>query len=160
MKTLILYATKYGSVEKVANLIAEKIPNCILKNVKEKNDFQLNDFERIIIGGSIYIGKIQQQITQFCQENKETLLQKEVGIFICAMNTDNEMQLNHSFQEELLKHSKIAAILGGEFHFEKMNFLERTIVKKIAKISESVSKLDFEKIERFCETMKSNDVRK
>jgi menaquinone-dependent protoporphyrinogen oxidase len=149
MKTLILYATKYGSVEKVAKLIAEKIPNCVLHNIKRDKNVDMKDFERVVIGGSIYIGKIQKQISRFCSENLAALLQKEVGLFICAMNKEDK-QLQASFPDELLKHCKASANFGGEFQFEKMNVIEKAIVKKIANISKSVSNLDYQAIDEFC----------
>lgn len=154
MKTLILYATKYGSVEKVAKLIAEKIPNSVLQNIKRNKNVDIEDFERVIIGGSIYIGKIQKQISRFCSENLTALLQKEIGLFICAMNQEEKNKLlQASFPDELLKRSKVSANFGGEFQFEKMNFIEKAIVKKIANISKSVSNLDYQSIDEFCKNM-------
>jgi menaquinone-dependent protoporphyrinogen oxidase len=49
-----------------------------------------------------------------------------------------------------VKHSKVASNLGGEFQLEKMNFMEKIIVKKIAKITESISKIDDVSIDKFC----------
>lgn len=44
-----------------------------------------------------------------------------------------QKQLQNAFPDELLNIAKATACFGGEFNFEKMNFFERLIVKKVAK---------------------------
>ena len=58
-------------------------------------------------------------------------------------------QFDEAFPEELIKHASSRGIFGGEFNFEKMNFIERFIVKKVVKVDKSVSKIDEEKINKF-----------
>ena len=48
------------------------------------------------------------------------------------------------------------AILGGEFQFDKMNFIERFLTKKIAKVNSSVSKLRYDAINEFTSQIKDN----
>lgn len=61
MKVLIVYDTKYGNTEKVANLIADGITSVegnevIIKNVK-KIDFHVDDFyDLILIGSPVHFG--------------------------------------------------------------------------------------------------------
>jgi len=49
--------------------------------------------------------------------------------------------------------AKTEAIFGGEYNFDKMNFVEKLLVKKIAKVSESISNLDYDSIDRFANRM-------
>ena len=58
-------------------------------------------------------------------------------------------QLENAFPEKLHQYAKSEAILGGEFNFEKMRFFEKLIVRKIAKVEQSVSKIDHEAIKNF-----------
>ena len=60
-----------------------------------------------------------------------------------------ENQFNESFPEELIKHVSATGIFGGEFNFEKMNFIERAMLRKIAKVDKSVSKISEENIAKF-----------
>jgi menaquinone-dependent protoporphyrinogen oxidase len=60
-----------------------------------------------------------------------------------------EEEFNNAFPAELRKHAKACAVTGGEFIFEKMNFLEKAIVRKIGKVESTVSLIKEEKIEEF-----------
>ena len=48
---------------------------------------------------------------------------------------------------------KASAYFGGEFYFDKMNFFEKLIVKKISKIPGSMSKIDQIAIKSFSKKM-------
>ena len=152
MKTIIFYCTTHGCTEKVARQIMDFMgENTILHNLKSKEQPSLDDFDRVIIGGSIHAGQIQKKVKQFCTNNQESLLKKELGIFICCMEEGEKAreEMRNVFPVELLSHAKATACLGGEFNFEKMNFLEKMIVKKVAKVEQSTSNIDQEAIRFF-----------
>lgn len=46
------------------------------------------------------------------------------------------------------------AMLGGEFQFDKMNFIERFLTKKIAKVTSSVPRLRYDAIREFAAKVK------
>ena len=62
MKTLIVFSSKYGMVERCAKIIAEKLGGAVLENLRNNSDIKLSDYDTIIIGGSIYSGKIRDEI--------------------------------------------------------------------------------------------------
>ena len=70
---------------------------------------------------------------------------------MCCMEEGEKAtnQFNEAFPDELIQHASATGIFGGEFNFEKMNFIERYIVKKIAKIDKSISKISEENINKF-----------
>lgn len=144
MKTLIVYATKYGCTEKCATILSEKLKGDVaLKNIKVAGTVDLVPYDKVIIGGSIYAGKIQREISDFCLKNMHQLKPKKVGLFVCGMLSDQaEMELNSSFPQELLANAIAKDFFGGEFRFKKMNFLERLIVKKVAKDDKNLPALD------------------
>jgi menaquinone-dependent protoporphyrinogen oxidase len=156
MKTLIIYASKYGSAEKCSNLLKDKLNDEVeIVNIKKESIPEITLFDNIIVGGSIYMGKIQKEVNQFCLKNISVLKNKNLGFFICCMSEDEvaEKQINSSFPEELLKNAIVRACFGGEFKFKKMNFLEGIIIKKISKTSEDSSKLLQENINEFAQLM-------
>lgn len=156
MKTLITYCTTHGCTETVAHELKQLLDqNVTLCNLKKEKTPELASFERIIIGGSIHAGQIQKRIKVFCKQHAATLKEKELGLFICCMDEGEEAQthLKNAYPEELLDHAKATACLGGEFNFEKMNFLEKFIIKKVAKIDHSTSKMDKQAIRKFSNRM-------
>lgn len=86
MNTLIAYATKYGCVEKCALILSEKLTGEVdLYNLKEIKNIDISRYDKVIIGGSIYIGKIQKVVREFSSTKLNQLKEKEVGLFICGM---------------------------------------------------------------------------
>lgn len=148
MKTLIVYASKHGSAKKCCKILSEKIKGEVtLVNILKETSPDLITFDNIIVGGSIYIGKVQKEISEFCSKHLSALLSKKVGLFICCMNNKEiENQFNNSFPQELLNKAVIKESFGGEFIFKDMNFFERTITKMISKTlskkDTSIPKLD------------------
>lgn len=157
MKTLILYMSSHGCTINVAHRIAVKLGGKVdLVNLNDKSRVPLDDYDRIILGGSIHAGKIQKEIQTFCKKNLTTLASKELGLFICCMykGVEAEAQLRNAFPDALHKHAKAEAIMGGAFYFEKMNFIERFLVKKMTGATKTTVKIDQDAIQRFSEKMK------
>ncbi|AJA46461.1 flavodoxin [Clostridium pasteurianum DSM 525 = ATCC 6013] len=155
MKTLIVYATKHGFSEKCSKLLKDKFSGEVVAiNIKKDTIPNLSSFDNIIIGGSIYMGKIQKEIIKFCTENLNILKNKKIGLFICGMQKDNiETTLSNSFPVDLLYHASIKEYFGGEFILKNMNVTERFIVKMVAKIKEDVSSISEENINKFTKIM-------
>ena len=156
MKTMIIYMPTHGCTEQVVQELADKLNGeIIIQNLKENKNPDFQDYDRVIIGGSIHAGQIQRKVRDFCEANLEKLGQKEIGLFICCMYEGGQafQQLNNAFPEKLHQYTKSEAILGGEFNFEKMNLIEKLVIKKIAKIDQSISKIDHNAIENFAKKM-------
>ena len=85
MKTLIVFSSKYGMVERCAKIIAEKLGGAVLENLRNNSDIKLSDYDTIIIGGSIYSGKIRDEVKEFCNKQFKELMKKRLGLFICNM---------------------------------------------------------------------------
>lgn len=58
---------------------------------------------------------------------------------------DYDKQLDNAYPDSLKKAAIFKVNVGGEFLIERMNFLERFIIKKVSKVTETVSKIDDEK---------------
>ncbi len=149
MKTAVIYASSHGTTEKVARQIQEGLDaesTCLI-NLKAVKIIDLSLFDTIIIGGSIHAGQMQGKVKAFCKKNLVDLLQKRVALFMVGMNEPHfENEFNNAFPELLRKHALSSKCVGGEFLFEKMNFLEKLIVKKVSGINHNVSKIDDRKI--------------
>ncbi len=155
MNTIIIYASTHGTTEKVAETISEKLEgeNALI-NLKKNKNIDLNPYEQIIIGGSIHAGMLQKRVRKFCEDNMSILLQKRVGLFISCMD-DNKAreQLERNFPEALRSHAISCKTTGGEFRMDKMNFIERAIVKKVAGVTESVNNIKQNQIDDLVKEM-------
>jgi len=157
MKTLIVYASKHGCAKKAAEKLGEAFGDGTeVDDIRSITKIDITDFDRIIIGGSIHAGRIQKAVKNFNQKNLARLLEKQIGLYICCMEEGEsaDKEFSNAFPRQLIEHAVAKGFFGGEFNFEKMNFIERFIIKKIAKITESVSNVKEDNIIDFINTMK------
>ncbi len=62
MKNCILFTTKHGSTEKASLLLKEKLnAETDIINLKDVKKPDISDYDTVILGASIYMGKIQKQ---------------------------------------------------------------------------------------------------
>ncbi|MFW6264963.1 MAG: flavodoxin domain-containing protein [Bacillota bacterium] len=152
MKTLVAYATKYGAAKKCAERLVGKLEGEVdLINIKEKQNININNYDKVIIGSSVYMGKIRKEARKFCDKYLEELKSKKLGLFNSCMSREEEAreQLKNSFSDELVQSAEVTGIFGGAFDFDKMNFLEKMAIKKIAGTDKSESNIREENITEF-----------
>lgn len=156
MKSIIIYTTKYGTAEKAAKLLMQKLgsPVTLVNLMKEKAP-SLSEYDCVILGGSVYVGKVQKELTDYINKNLAELLKKQVGLFVCAAQEPEVaiQELEASYPAELCQLAVAKANLGYEFDFNKMSFMDRTITKMIAKTKESKFALSEEAIADFAKSL-------
>lgn len=155
MKTVILYATKHGCTQKAARFLAENFKEEVnVVNVKEDNIPDLEEYDNIIIGGSIYAGKIQKETKQLCVENNDILREKRLGIFICCGFEDKaEEQMKDNFAPEIYNQARARGYFGYEFYLDDMKFFEKMIVRAVSKVDQDQSSVLIENINEFADKM-------
>jgi menaquinone-dependent protoporphyrinogen oxidase len=121
-----------------------------LVRISSRRRYNLQKYETIIIGGSIHEGMIQRSVYKFCESNLETLLQKQVGLFVCCMDPDaNEKELiGRAFPARLVQHALASGFFGGELNIKKMNLLQKIMTRKAARLQKE-PEIDFERILAF-----------
>jgi menaquinone-dependent protoporphyrinogen oxidase len=107
------------------------------------------------VGGPIYAGRIQKQIRDFCSKNESALKDKKLGLFICGMSEGDEAkkQLEASFPQALLDASLAKESLGGKIEVSKMNFIERKIIKAVAKMESDMTNVSESRINQFAQIL-------
>jgi len=129
MKGLVVYKSKYGSTKQYAHWIAEGLGiDCI--NVDLATEKMLEDYEFIVVGGSIYMGKMK--IAEWLTNHWEFLKHKKVYFFsvgdMQASETEkvkNVWSLN--FSSEILSAIKCKH-LSGRSCFRELNLLDKFLI--------------------------------
>ena len=156
MKTLIVYATRHGCTKSAARALEEKLPGEVsLFDIRNDGTPNLEEFDTVIVGGSIHAGKIQKEIGLFLKDAGRELAEKRLGLFLCCMYEGHQAktQFEQAYLKALRDHATATGLFGGEFDFEKMSSFERAIVKKVANVEESFSKIDQSAIDEFAKTI-------
>ena len=137
MNTLIAYSTTLGCTEQCASKLKDDLGNGVeMVRISRRRRYNLEQYETIIIGGSIHEGMIQRSVYKFCENNLEVLLELQVGLFVCCMDPDaNEQELiDRAFPEKLVKHALSSGFFGGELNIKKMNLLQKIMTRKAARL--------------------------
>jgi len=142
MKTLIVYATTYGYTKECVQKLAEKLEGDVTAvNSMTESIPSIKGFDNVIIGGSIYIGRIQKKIKEFCIANTEELSNKRLGLFLCCGLAENlEQSMKSSFPERLLETAKVRECFGGVLRVEKMKFMHKMMTNMMLKATEKEGK--------------------
>lgn len=156
----VFYASKYGTTEKAVKRLEERLKNngyaVDIFNIKKDKPVlsEKKTFDLILVGGSIYMGKIQKEVTKFCEKNEEILLNNTLGLFMCCgSEEDFESQLTNNFSDEIVNHASLKGYFGHGYNLEKMNFLYKKIIKKVGNISSSKNAIKNEAIEVFAKNV-------
>lgn len=158
----LLYASKHQTTEQTAQNIAVQLqPYATIKLMdvrKDKTHISLAEYDVIVLGTPIYAGKPYVDFSRIASLNDFSLLNKNIFLFAVGMEPNPQKQqdeLSSAFPVSLTVLAKGKYFLGGAFDFQKMNFLEKWIIKKIAKISQSISLISQDRVELLV-----NDIRK
>lgn len=152
MSTAIIYISKRGATEKNVMLLKEKLTDDTLYLCNLKSDScNPENFDNVIIGGPIYAGQLSGKIKKFCKKHAAVLQHKKLGLFITCMDETDKVKefLSNNYPEGLLNVACATGVFGGEFNFDRMNFLERAIIKKISGSTENISKINEKAIDDF-----------
>lgn len=154
MDTLVVYSSKYGGTEKIAEILVEELSgDADLINLSQKGDIYLLDYSNVLIGTPIYKGKARKEVIDFCQKNLDILLKKNMGIFIsCWFEDKFDTYIQKSFPPDLMKQAKIVHA-GIEVDPSAMSLLDRFIVKTVAKMKQPVSNIKHENLQQLIESV-------
>lgn len=157
MKTIIIYTSKYGCTEKAAYLLKNQLgEETEVVNLMLAKEPALERYDTVILGGSIYYGKIQKQMMEFTSKYQNELSKKRIGLFICAGAKGEQaaQELKSSFPEKLYDQSITKEVFGDEIYEEKFTLLDRLVLRMVKGKGMSVNGLSKETIERFALAIK------
>lgn len=129
MKTLIIYASTYGYTKECADKVKELIQGEVtVSNIKTDKIPEIEDFDNVVMGGSIYMGQIHKKLKEYCTANLDKLLKKRIAFFLCCGLPENfEETIKNCFPKELLDRAIAKECFGGELRIEKMNLAHKMI---------------------------------
>ncbi len=144
VKTLIAYGTRYGAAAECAAALKERLPGDVDVIHLAEGSAEASEYDQVIVGGSIYMGQIQSHVKKFVQGQQEALLSRPLGLFLCCGRTDAfAEQFQNAFPESMRQHARRAECFGYAYSLERMKFLDRWILKVVAKVARSERSLDF-----------------
>ena len=155
MKTIILYATKYGGAAEVARLISALFEDSVTFDLKQDGIPSLDDFDCVIIGSSVYGGSFRSEAKLYLSQNAEVLCKKKLGLFACSMSKSESTEVfKTNVPDDVLAATTAVCATGGIFNPEKANFFEKLIIRIVSKQKGHINNISGENILEFAEAMK------
>ena len=156
MKTLVAYRTRYGSTADCAGKIKKNLQGEVdVVDLKSRKKIDLDPYDAVILGGSIYAGRIQSSLLRFCEKQKKRLIKKRIGLYICCLyeNEKAVQELEENYPEWLKARAVAREWFGGRAILSRMSVIDRFLFTRIAGVDTDVLNINDEKITRFCRTM-------
>ena len=155
MKLAIVYATRYGTTRRAAELMKDA---CLARGL-DQTDVQTHDLTDlrtlpeapvIVIGAPIYAGSIPKAASRFLDEHVDELMHRRVGLYLSCLyeGEQAEQQLADNFPPWLVAHSFGRYYVGGCVEPGKLRWLDRMIMKRVASVRDDVDKLRPDEIDR------------
>ncbi|MDL2318367.1 flavodoxin domain-containing protein [Eubacteriales bacterium OttesenSCG-928-A19] len=161
--TLIAYTSKYGGTKTCAEKIAKRLPGqTTLLDLDTTAAVDLTPYDSVVIGCSVYMGKPRKAAKKFCEQYRDALLERNVGLFLCCIQDLDKtvaQQFELAFPKTMMAHATVLGTLGGVVDFTKLKLFDRFIMNIVAgdlrkKLGgDLVSTLSDERINRFSELL-------
>lgn len=149
MKTLIIYETKHGATEQIARSLAQRLPEAVLCNLKKEGAPDLTGYDCIVLGGPLTAGQVPKSLKAFAQQHEAVLKKRRLGLFVSGLQPEEEARYLEDNFPGLLAGAKAKRFLGGIFDPKKCGFLERTMMKAAAKLTEYTSTITDDRLDLF-----------
>lgn len=142
-KIAVIYKTKYGATKRYAGWIALKL-GADLYEVSDIRSKDLKEYDTIIYGGALYIGKIKG--IKFIIDNYDSLKNKNVFIFMVGLKEVDEFYMDsiveQNIPKEVVENIK-TFYFRGKMDYKELNIKDKILMKGL---QSSISKKSDEEI--------------
>lgn len=155
VKTIIIYGSKHNFTKDMAYELKERISADVV-DVKEKAKINFDEYDLVIVGTPIYMGRILKSISKFINQNLEVLKKKKSAFFITGIGEPKEMtglfeaQVNH----DVFEHASVIGHFGGELRPDNAQFIMKAIVKRMLQEAKFNKEKNIDEISIFVDKIK------
>lgn len=133
MKILIAYSSKSGTARECAEELAKKLyPKTPTLADLDENFPDMTDYELVIIGGYVRMGKISKNMVRYVKENADILQETMHAFFICCgLPESTECYFDRSIPRNLLDSSISNMCFGGDLRIKQQKGFDKIWAKMI-----------------------------
>ncbi|AMC93123.1 hypothetical protein AOC36_03785 [Erysipelothrix larvae] len=136
MKILIAYTSRHGFTHNsVLYLKSKLLGNIELANICDNPKIDVNNFDWIVLGGPVYMGKMDNKLKLFSQQNQDILLTKKLALFVSCTTPDSaEQYIKDCFPEDIYSTSLYRYNFGGDLNPSELGLFERIITNLVSRL--------------------------
>ena len=133
MKIAIIYATVGGTTRECASLLAKELKNYKVELFEiGKNEPSLSDFDVIVLGFPIMMGKAAKSAKNYIKKHKDELKEGKTAYYICCGFVDCFDEYAEKCIPDDMRASAIdVTCLGGSLDPSRFKGINRFIVKAV-----------------------------
>ncbi|WP_123537586.1 flavodoxin domain-containing protein [Halosimplex salinum] len=143
---LVCYGTGEGQTATVADRVADTLTDrghdpTVVDASDLPSDLAVAEFDAVLVGTSIHVGKQASTVTSFVTDNHDALVARPTGFFQISLSSasdDPERRAEaagyvETFVDETGWQPDRVGLFGGALRYSKYGFLKRLLMKRIAK---------------------------
>jgi menaquinone-dependent protoporphyrinogen oxidase len=140
-RILVAYATKYGAAAEIAEKIGQVLRQAGLRaDVLPANRVSdLTPYQAVVLGSAVYIGQWLKEAATFLKANEKALAERPVWLFSSGPTGQGDpvaLTQGWRFPKSLQLiadriHPRDIAIFHGAVNTEKLNFIEKWMLKNV-----------------------------
>ena len=138
-KVLVTYATKYGATAEIAGQVARTLTDAGLDTdlIPAMEVGKVDDYDAIIIGSPVYMGKILVEAREFCKQYKPYLEGKWIAFFVDGISLCKKDEKSResmvSAIDDMLQYIVIEekAAFGGKLDFSLLSEADMQIASMV-----------------------------
>ncbi|KGF89566.1 MULTISPECIES: menaquinone-dependent protoporphyrinogen IX dehydrogenase [Prochlorococcus] len=137
-KLLIIYSTVDGHTKEICNYIYKKLKGrkkVSIISVEDSADYDLNDFEEIVIGASVRYGYHRKNVYKFIQQNIEKLDKVKTAFFslnLTARKPEKSTPETNPYVVKFLKKVKweptVKEVFAGRLDYPSLDTLNKLAI--------------------------------
>ncbi|MDY6981236.1 MAG: menaquinone-dependent protoporphyrinogen IX dehydrogenase [Pseudomonadota bacterium] len=145
MHTLIVYGSQEGQTQKIAGHIAKNLQDkgqqvTSLALDQLPSDLSFDNYDAVIVGGSIHVGKYPKPLKKFVTTHRDRLNTIPSAFFtVCLAIHSQRVELQvaarkygNDFLDQTGWKPALTATFAGAVRYTRYNFITRFIMKKIS----------------------------
>lgn len=151
MKALIIYGTRGGATKQIAEeigkVMGEQGFTVTVEDAKRSRAFDVNTFDLIVVGSSVWATMWKWQATRFLKRNAKKLAGKKVALFSSGLAGGDPARMDYAAKSIEKTASKFPTIkplalayFGGLVDFEHPTFFARPLAMGMKKDLEKKGK--------------------
>jgi menaquinone-dependent protoporphyrinogen oxidase len=166
-KILIAYETTDGQTARIADRLADVIRSRGLEadalNLKLSQSVSVDGYDAVVVGGSIHMGKHQEDVVEFVRKNRADLDRLPSAFFSVSLAANGDLANAEAYVENFMQQtgwraSKVG-LFSGALLYRQYGFLKRYMMKRIVRDKPGMSTdtsrdyvyTDWDQVRRFAE---------
>lgn len=157
MNAIVVFDSAHRTTADVAARIAEKLGNgtqLVFLRDKSAEKVDLGTADLVVLGGPVYAGTWSKRAAKFARLREADLAAKKFAYFSVGMEVEDAAKAaKNALPETLVAKAVASTKFGGALHMQSLNFLERAIIKAVAKTTEDQDKTDWAAVDAFADSL-------